>query len=165
MSQKYSEIRETLRTGDIVLFSGKGGISAGIKWATLSRWSHVGMILKLVEYDFVTVWESTTLSDVADLESKMPRKGVQLVPLSARINRYDGDIAVRRLQGVEIGADDIRKLMQLRPGLLEGAGGLVAFGSQTGDLFTLVAIVVAALLGFMFPLIVIMITGQHSNLV
>ena len=114
MSQKYSEIRETLRTGDIVLFSGKGGISAGIKWATLSRWSHVGMILKLVEYDFVTVWESTTLSDVADLESKMPRKGVQLVPLSARINRYDGDIAVRRLQGVEIGADDIRKLMQLR---------------------------------------------------
>ena len=56
MLASYHEIRTELKTGDIVLFSGKGGISAGIKWGTLSRWSHVGMILSLDEYDFVTIW-------------------------------------------------------------------------------------------------------------
>lgn len=114
MKQKYHEIRGELKTGDIVLFSGKGGISAGIKWATLSRWSHVGMILNLNEYDFITIWESTTLSNIADLDYKKPRKGVQLVPLSSRVNKYKGDIAIRQLQGVEFGVDGIRNLMQLR---------------------------------------------------
>jgi hypothetical protein len=48
-SKVYDErMRAELKTGDVVLFSGKGGISAGIKWATLSRWSHVGMIKKAI---------------------------------------------------------------------------------------------------------------------
>ena len=108
------QMRAELKTGDIVLFSGKGGISAGVKWATLSRWSHVGMILVLPEYDFVTIWESTTLSSLVDLDTKVPRKGVQLVPLSARIKDYDGEIAVRQLNGVFFEDNDIKKLMQLR---------------------------------------------------
>ena len=108
------QMRSKLQTGDVVLFSGKGGISAGIKWATLSRWSHVGMILVLPEYDFVTVWESTTLSSLVDLDTKVPRKGVQLVPLSSRIEDYDGEVAVRQLKGVKFGNDDIKNLMQLR---------------------------------------------------
>ena len=114
METAYTEIRDELKTGDIILFSGKGGISAGIKWGTMSRWSHVGMILKLPEYDFVTIWESTTLSSTIDLDTNVPRKGVQLVPLSARVNGYDGDIAVRQLQGVEFGAGSVEALMQLR---------------------------------------------------
>jgi hypothetical protein len=114
MNKRYDEIRGQLKTGDIVLFSGKGGISAGIKWGTLSRWSHVGMILNLEEYDFVTIWESTTLSNVADLDHKKPRKGVQLVPLSARVNKYTGDIAIRQLEGVAFDSGNIKELMQLR---------------------------------------------------
>ena len=114
MNKSYEKVRPDLKTGDLILFSGKGGISAGIKWATLSRWSHVGMILVLSEYDFVTVWESTTLSSVIDLDSKTPKKGVQLVPLSARVASYDGEIAVRRLLGHKIGEDDIKKLMRFR---------------------------------------------------
>lgn len=111
----YNEsMRAKLKTGDVVLFSGKGGVSAGIKWATLSRWSHVGMIVFLPEYDFVTVWESTTLSSIVDLDTKVPRKGVQLVPLSSRIEGYDGEIAVRQLDGVTFDSDDIKRLMQLR---------------------------------------------------
>lgn len=108
------QMRAELKTGDIVLFSGKGGISAGVKWATLSRWSHVGMILKLPEYDFVTVWESTTLSSLVDLDTQVPRKGVQLVPLSARIKDYDGEIAVRQLDGVTFEDSDIQELIKLR---------------------------------------------------
>jgi hypothetical protein len=114
MAESYTKLRDSLKTGDIVLFSGKGGISAGIKWATVSRWSHVGMILTLPEYDFVTIWESTTLSNVEDLDTKTPVKGVQLVPLSARIQSYGGDIAVRQLSGVELAQEDARELMQLR---------------------------------------------------
>ena len=114
MTEKYSEMRSKLKTGDIVLFSGKGGISAGIKWGTLSRWSHVGMILNLEEYDFVTIWESTTLSNIADLDAQKPRKGVQLVPLSSRVDKYKGDIAIRQLQGIEFNSGNIRDLMELR---------------------------------------------------
>lgn len=111
----YNEqMRAKLKTGDIVLFSGKGGISAGIKWATLSRWSHVGMIVVLPEYDFVTVWESTTLSSLVDLDTKVPHKGVQLVPLSSRIEGYDGEVAVRPLEGISFGESDLKNLMQLR---------------------------------------------------
>ncbi len=114
MTTAYQSIRNDLKTGDIVLFSGKGGISTGIKWGTLSKWSHVGMILKLPEYNFVTVWESTTLSSTIDLDTNTPRKGVQLVPLSARVNGYDGDIAVRSLDGVSNNQINIAALMDLR---------------------------------------------------
>ncbi len=108
------QMRAKLKTGDVVLFSGKGGISAGIKWATLSRWSHVGMIVVLPEYDFVTVWESTTLSSIVDLDTKLPHKGVQLVPFSSRIEGYGGEVAVRQLDGVTFDDGDIKNLMLLR---------------------------------------------------
>ena len=110
----YNQLRPELKTGDIILFSGKGGISAGIKWITLSRWSHVGMIVVLPEYNFVTVWESTTLSSLVDLDTKVPRKGVQLVPLSLRVEDYPGDIAVRQLRDVTFDEQALRQLMALR---------------------------------------------------
>lgn len=91
----YSEIRDKLKTGDIVLFSGKGGLSAGIKWFTFSRWSHVGMVVR--SELGVMLWESTTLTNVKDAESGKERKGVQLVALSERIKKYQGEIAVRQL--------------------------------------------------------------------
>ncbi len=114
MVENYNELRNDLKTGDIILFSGKGGISAGIKFGTLSKWSHVGMILKLEEYDFVTIWESTTLSDITNLDTNKPKKGVQLVPLSSRVNKYKGDIAVRQLTGVQLTPDNIKDLMDFR---------------------------------------------------
>jgi hypothetical protein len=113
-SRKYENARPGLKTGDIVLFSGKGGISAGIKWATLSRWSHVGMVLVLAEYDFVCLWESTTIANIKDLETGEFRKGVQLVPLSSRVQQYEGQIVMRSLQGVEFSPADVVALMALR---------------------------------------------------
>ena len=110
----YDKIRSQLKTGDIVLFSGKGGISAGIKWATFSRWSHVGMVVNMTEYDFVTLWESTTLSSLADLDTQRPVKGVQLVPLSARVATYPGEIAIRQLRDCTLGPEDVSTLMDFR---------------------------------------------------
>lgn len=110
----YDTIRNSLHTGDIVLFSGKGGLSAGIKWATTSRWSHVAMVFNLVEYNFVTLWESTTLTTLEDLDTKKMNKGVQLIPLSDRVQTYEGEISIRRLSGVTLGKPAIDALMALR---------------------------------------------------
>lgn len=109
----YSDIRETLGTGDIILFSGKGGISSLIKRFTMSRWSHIGMVVRAAEWDMVLLWESTTLSTIVDLETQTARKGVQLVPLSDRVAGYDGEMAVRRL-GPAPAAPQIAALVELR---------------------------------------------------
>jgi hypothetical protein len=93
----YEQIRKSLKTGDIVLFSGKGGVSDWIKLFTSSTWSHVGMVLRLPQLDMVLLWESTTLSDLVDIETGKARKGVQLVPFSERMRMYSGDVAVRHL--------------------------------------------------------------------
>ncbi len=95
---KYSEIRNSLQTGDIVLFSGKGRISNIIKWFTKSPWSHVGMVIRSTEWDMLLLWESTTLNKLKDIQSGVARQGVQLVPLSERIKTYDGEIGIRRLE-------------------------------------------------------------------
>lgn len=93
----YEEVRERLGTGDIVLFSGKGRISQIIKWFSGTEYSHVAMVVHAVDQDAVFLWESTTLSNVADVETGTYRKGVQLVPLSDRLERYEGTVWVRHL--------------------------------------------------------------------
>ena len=94
---QYDKLRPDLDTGDLVLFSGKGGVSAGIKWFTLSRWSHIGMVLNLPDWNMLLLWESTTLGTLADLESGKATRGVQLVPLSERLRTYEGEAGIRRL--------------------------------------------------------------------
>lgn len=94
----YATLRDNLATGDIVLFEGRGLISRAIQWLTGSRYSHVGMVVHVPEYDFVCLWESTTLSNVANLVTGQKTRGVQLAPLSQRIANYQGNIAVRLLQ-------------------------------------------------------------------
>ena len=96
--ESYESIRPLLKTGDLVLFSGKGGISEGIKWFTGSRWSHIGVVMRLPDqFDAVLLWESTTLGTAADVFSGRIEKGVMLVPLSARLRNYRGEVAVRML--------------------------------------------------------------------
>jgi hypothetical protein len=47
------------------------------------------------------------------------KKGVQLVPLSDRINNYSGEIAIRQLQNYKLTNNDIIKLMSLRKELAD----------------------------------------------
>jgi hypothetical protein len=91
---KYADIRDNIETGDIILFSGTGIVSRAIKAVTLSPWSHVGVALVMPEYDWKLIIESTTLSNIPDLMSGKPVKGVQVVPLSQRIKTYDGDLGL-----------------------------------------------------------------------
>ena len=112
---RYEALRHKLKTGDIVLYSGKGPLSATIRFVTRSRWSHIGLVLQLPkEFDCLTVWESTTGSRIEDLMSGEILRGVQLVPLSERVRLYDGDIAVRRLLDFKLTSKRLKKLMKLR---------------------------------------------------
>lgn len=101
---KYDDIRSQLKTGDILLFSGKGGISEGIKFFTVSKWSHVGMVYRFSDPNdpkgSVFCWESTTLSNLADADTGKLTKGVQRVELSERLERCFAagyEISVRSL--------------------------------------------------------------------
>lgn len=93
---RYADLRDDLKDGDVVLFDGKGPISNIIKFASGSDKSHVGMIVR-PSADFVALFESTTISDVADIDSGTARRGVQIVPLSERLRRYEGRAVVRQL--------------------------------------------------------------------
>lgn len=118
---KYDELRGQLKTGDVVLFSGKGLISKGIQWITGSKWSHIGIVLRLDDLDQVVLWESTTLSKTKDLISGKLVSGVQLVSLSRRLASYKGDVAVRTLGGytwlpeADKVLADVRKEFEGRP--------------------------------------------------
>mgnify|MGYP001558258915 CR=1 FL=1 len=95
----YEQIRNSLQTGDIVLFSGNSTVSNLIKWFTGSKWSHVGVVISVGQWDIKLLLESTTLSKIKDITSDDYIQGVQLVPLSERIINHEGDIAIRKLVG------------------------------------------------------------------
>ena len=144
----YTSIRHELDTGDLVLFRGGSVFSRLIQRATRSAWSHVAMVLRLPEYDFLALYESTGLGSLPDMVSGEPARGVQLVPLSERVRAYDGAIAVRKLEGVTLASVartalmDLRRELRGRPyersmvdlvrAVYDGAGG-----SNTEDLSSL----------------------------
>lgn len=72
----YPDIRSRLRSGDLLLCSGKSWFSRLIQVATGSEWSHVGLILRLERLDRVMLLES--------VESV----GVRAVPLSRYFENY-----------------------------------------------------------------------------
>jgi hypothetical protein len=91
---KYSAVRDQMKTGDVIAFSGKGRTSNIIKWKTNSDISHVGIVLNTVmEEGFdqsVMLIESTSLVNLPDAETKELIKGVQIHWLSKRLETYDG---------------------------------------------------------------------------
>lgn len=110
----YESVRDNLKTADIVLFSGKGGISHAIKLTTNSRWSHVGMVLRLPESQAAFLWESTTLTNLKDAIDGRVKRGVQLVLLSDRLRTYDGEVSIRHLQGHTVSDTSYLNLMAFR---------------------------------------------------
>lgn len=94
----YARVRPDLKTGDLVLFSGASFFSSVIRWAIGGKWSHVGVVVRSPALPGrVLLWEATTLADLPDAETGVPRAGVQLVFLSDRIATYDGEFKLRAL--------------------------------------------------------------------
>ena len=74
----YEEIRDTLRTGDIVFCSGTYFFSKAIRMVTKSVWSHVGIIYRDDFLDRIFILESETMI------------GVRVAPLSKYLRDYHG---------------------------------------------------------------------------
>lgn len=100
-TRPYVQVRDHLKTGDLVLFSGRSLAARIVRGFTGSRWSHVGLVVRLPEMPQTPLlWEATRASKVHDITEGKPFDGVQLVALDDRIASYQGVVAVRRLQQV-----------------------------------------------------------------
>ena len=109
--KSYNDIRTSLNTGDIVLFSGSGVISKTIQYFSRSFWSHIGMVIRDEEWKMLLLWESTTLSKVKDVESRGQRQGVAIRPMSDRLRDYPvGKVAFRKLQNITI-TDEMKQVL------------------------------------------------------
>ncbi|MDH5179541.1 MAG: hypothetical protein OEZ39_02965 [Gammaproteobacteria bacterium] len=86
---EYQDVRDEMRPGDVIAFSGKGNFSDLIRFATASTVSHVGVILHTKiptdthERYFNQIIESATIRNYA---------GVHISRMSDRLKEYDGEI-------------------------------------------------------------------------
>lgn len=96
---EYDDVN--FETGDILLFSGKGGMSGLVKCATFSQWSHVGIVLKLQnseKYQFkkgsednLYLFHSYNREFELDVLSGEFKSGVQLNVLKDALIKYRKD--------------------------------------------------------------------------
>lgn len=126
---------EALRTGDLVLFSGRTLSARLVQAWTGSYWSHVGIVMRIPEYGpEPLLWETTRASCVADIRHGRRDDGMQLVPLADKLASYPGEAAVRHLIGVENGH---RRYQRMRP-LMHEWGALPYWNFVSKQLRTLV---------------------------
>lgn len=99
----YEDLRASLKTGDLVLFSGIGHISCPIQGCTHSPWSHVGMVVRCADYgeadDNLYLWHSNgeIAKNTQDVLTGREKKGPQLNPLADFIRGYDGAVVIRQI--------------------------------------------------------------------
>lgn len=93
----YDDVRNNLDTGDIVLFSGKGLISMGLKIGALCTWSHVAMVVRVKEPDVALLYQSTPVCKAKDFMDGILKNGVQINVLSEAVKTYNGKVAIRHL--------------------------------------------------------------------
>ena len=104
---------EHLKTGDLLLCDNLGHSGLGlfgwlIKYFTYSDYSHIAMIIKDPQFtkeplDGLFVWEAGfTSSDVNDAEDNIHKSGVQIVPLSTFLQKYEGKVYVRKIETPDI---------------------------------------------------------------
>lgn len=102
--EKYNALRDFMSTGDLLLFSGKGGISDLIKEVTTSLYSHCGIALwgfqpgDPVPEKRLFIAESTMINPVPDSMDGCYRKGVQMILLSQKLEGYNGQAWWLRLK-------------------------------------------------------------------
>lgn len=75
---RYENVRDFIKTGDIVFCSGSYAFSGIIQRLTKSTWSHVAVVYKDEELDRVMMLEAE------------PRIGIRLIPLSKYLKDYKG---------------------------------------------------------------------------
>ena len=99
--EKYFEARPFIKTGDLLLYSGKSLISEGIKLVTDSEYSHIEMVL-----DFKDVFVLDRKFTIGALN-----RGIEIHSISSRVKNYEGKIDVYRCTKIEK-AESIRLIRE-----------------------------------------------------
>ena len=82
---KYNKLRSQIKTGDVMLYNGNGIISGIIRWADNAYYSHAGIAYWIGDRLFtIDAWTN----------------GVELVPMSRRMNMYKDFCVVRKADAV-----------------------------------------------------------------
>jgi hypothetical protein len=76
--RNYDLLRDELKTGDLIFFSGNHWLSELIRRRSKGAWSHVGIVIKIEEINRVFLVESIL------------EMGVRMIPMSFVIKDYDG---------------------------------------------------------------------------
>lgn len=114
----YHRIRESLKTGDILLFRA-GTTRAGqvVGWVSQSPFSHVAMVVRY--QGELCIWESGR-HDLEDVIHDRRIRGVHLARLDGVLDAYtkkwEGDFVLRRLQP-DLGDEHQEELERWLPGL------------------------------------------------
>ena len=94
----------SLETGDLLLFRGTGWISWFVEWVGVSKYSHVGMVVKNPKFldrnleDGTYILESSWAA-VPDVEDHQMKMGVQLHLLEDVLKEYPkGSVFVRKVK-------------------------------------------------------------------
>jgi hypothetical protein len=91
-TKPFAELAPKMKTGDLVLFSGRYEESTLIEKLEHSPWSHVGMVVKLPDHGQPLFWESTTLTNLADEIFHDHMKGPKVVDLYQRMKQYGREL-------------------------------------------------------------------------
>lgn len=82
------------RTGDIIMFAGRGGSSDIIRCTSVAKyWSHVGVVVRFGDQCCITEAYKTVID--RDVLRNDYHTGVQTVDLRERLQSYDGEMAWR----------------------------------------------------------------------
>ena len=103
---RYDDVKKTLQTGDILLFSSGELTSWGIRIITNSPWSHVGMVIRSKELEGrekLYIWHSVqqNIDFTRDILTETNKQGPQLNNLRTMIKHSAGAVYVRRLHHVQ----------------------------------------------------------------
>jgi hypothetical protein len=81
----YENVRNGLKTGDLVLFHGLDLESEFIEFVEHSIWSHVGMVVRMPCLEYPLLWESTPLHYLTDPLLHQRKSGPRVVSLDDRL--------------------------------------------------------------------------------
>lgn len=98
---QFGELLRNVRTGDVILFSGRGFFSSIIRFGGIGRnWSHVGVIVVNVKGVPYVIESNPPIEGLTDIVTKTWNKsGPRMSKLSDRLRGYDGHfIAIRYLE-------------------------------------------------------------------
>jgi len=82
------------KTGDVILFSGRGRDSATVKAWSASPWSHVGLAYREAQRGQLYLWHADAISYRKDVRNGKHEEGAQLNDMEAVLRTYPGHIYV-----------------------------------------------------------------------